>query len=135
MASSIRLAPSARPRAVRVSQPRQRFASVVPSAKKSVGDLGEKDLKGKVVFERADLNVPLDKQFNITDDTRIRAAIPTIEYLVSKGAKVLLSSHLASTTFVTFFHPRSIAQSKQATLLEVVFSRLAYCTTGYFNFR
>jgi len=94
MASSIRLAPSARPRAVRVSQPRQRFASVVPSAKKSVGDLGEKDLKGKVVFERADLNVPLDKQFNITDDTRIRAAIPTIEYLVSKGAKVLLSSHL-----------------------------------------
>jgi 3-phosphoglycerate kinase len=47
-----------------------------------------------VVFERADLNVPLDKDLNITDDTRIRAAIPTLEYLVSKGAKVMLTSHL-----------------------------------------
>jgi 3-phosphoglycerate kinase len=46
------------------------------------------------VFERADLNVPLDKDLNITDDTRIRAAIPTLEYLVSKGAKVMLTSHL-----------------------------------------
>ena len=64
------------------------------AAKKSVGDLSEADLKGKVVFERADLNVPLDKTLNITDDTRIRAAIPTLEYLTSKGAKVLLSSHL-----------------------------------------
>lgn len=43
---------------------------------------------------RADFNVPLDKQLKITDDTRIRGAIPTIQYLVSKGAKVLLSSHL-----------------------------------------
>ena len=48
----------------------------------------------QVVFERADLNVPLDKDLNITDDTRIRAAIPTLEYLVSKGAKVMLTSHL-----------------------------------------
>ena len=47
-----------------------------------------------MVFERADLNVPLDKDLNITDDTRIRAAIPTLEYLVSKGAKVMLTSHL-----------------------------------------
>jgi len=59
-----------------------------------VGDLGEADLKGKVVLERADLNVPLDADLNVTDDTRIRAAIPTVEYLVSKGAKVMLSSHL-----------------------------------------
>jgi phosphoglycerate kinase len=66
------------------------------AAKKSVGDLTEKELKGKVVFERADLNVPLDKALNITDDTRIRAAIPTLEYLTSKGAKVLLTSHLVS---------------------------------------
>ena len=64
------------------------------AAKKSVGDLGEAELKGKVVFERADLNVPLDKELNITDDTRIRAAIPTLEYLTSKGAKVMLTSHL-----------------------------------------
>ncbi len=43
---------------------------------------------------RADLNVPLDKDLNITDDTRIRAAIPTLKYLTDNGAKVLLTSHL-----------------------------------------
>ncbi|XP_066366453.1 phosphoglycerate kinase, chloroplastic-like [Miscanthus floridulus] len=63
-------------------------------AKKSVGDLTEADLEGKRVFVRADLNVPLDENQNITDDTRIRAAVPTIQYLLSKGAKVILSSHL-----------------------------------------
>jgi phosphoglycerate kinase len=62
-------------------------------AKKSVGDLTEADLKGKRVFVRADFNVPLEKG-KITDDTRIRGAIPTIKYLTSKGAKVMLSSHL-----------------------------------------
>merc|ERR1711871_1609153 len=62
-------------------------------AKKSVGDLSDPDLKGKRVLVRCDLNVPL-KEGIITDDTRIRGSIPTIEYLVSKGAKVLLSSHL-----------------------------------------
>ena len=65
----------------------------VLEAKKSVGDLTEEDLKGKRVFVRADFNVPLEKG-KITDDTRIRGAIPTIKYLTSKGAKVLLSSHL-----------------------------------------
>jgi hypothetical protein len=44
----------------------------VEAAKKSVGDLTEAELKGKTVFLRADLNVPLDKELNITDDTRIR---------------------------------------------------------------
>ena len=65
----------------------------VLEAKKSVGDLTEEDLRGKRVFVRADFNVPLEKG-KITDDTRIRGAIPTIKYLTSKGAKVLLSSHL-----------------------------------------
>ena len=64
-------------------------------AKKSVGDLTEADLKGKRVLVRCDLNVPLEKGTNkVTDDTRIRGSIPTIKYLMSKGAKVLLSSHL-----------------------------------------
>merc|ERR1719460_2713626 len=49
---------------------------------------------GKKVFVRAGLNVPLDGDCNITDDTRIRAAVPTLKYLLEKGAKVLLTSHL-----------------------------------------
>ena len=54
-------------------------------------------MKGQEVFVRCDLNVPLDKDLNITDDTRIRAAIPTLEYLVKNGAKVLVTSHLVRT--------------------------------------
>ena len=64
------------------------------AAKKSVSDLKKGDLEGKVVLVRADLNVPLDKSQKITDDTRIRAAIPTLKYLTENGAKVLLTSHL-----------------------------------------
>jgi len=69
---------------------------VCMAAKKSVSDLKKADLEGKVVLVRADLNVPLDKSQKITDDTRIRAAIPTLKYLTDNGAKVLLTSHLVS---------------------------------------
>jgi len=62
-------------------------------AKMNVADLSEGDLKGKKVLIRCDLNVPLDGK-TITDDTRIRASMPTIEYLVGKGAKVFACSHL-----------------------------------------
>jgi len=65
----------------------------VDMVKKSVGDLTEAQLKGKKVLVRCDLNVPLNGKV-ITDDTRIRASVPTIKYLMEKGAKVLLSSHL-----------------------------------------
>jgi phosphoglycerate kinase len=52
------------------------------------------DLKGKRVFIRADFNVPIDENGNITDDGRIRSTLPTINYALDAGAKVILASHL-----------------------------------------
>jgi len=62
-------------------------------AKKSIEDLADDELKGKKVLVRCDVNVPLDGK-TITDDTRIRSSIPTIEYLKGKGAIVTVCSHL-----------------------------------------
>jgi len=68
-------------------------SSVELEAKKSIEDLADDELKGKKVLVRCDVNVPLDGK-KITDDTRIRSSIPTIEYLKGKGAIVTVCSHL-----------------------------------------
>ena len=60
--------------------------------KKSIKDLG--DIKGKKALVRVDINVPLDENKNVTDDTRIQAILPTLNFLKEKGAKIVLMAHL-----------------------------------------
>ncbi|MFZ3100802.1 MAG: phosphoglycerate kinase [Desulfitobacteriaceae bacterium] len=73
--------------------------------------VNEVPVQGKRVLVRVDFNVPVDEQRKITDDTRIRAALPTIEYLVQKGAKVILVSH--------FGRPKGQVNSKYSLALVV----------------
>ena len=62
-------------------------------SKLSLSSLDKTHLEGKKVLVRVDFNVPLNESGQITDDTRIRAAIPTIEYLIKNSAKVILAAH------------------------------------------
>jgi phosphoglycerate kinase len=59
--------------------------------KLSIKDL---NIQGKKVFIRVDFNVPLDENLNVTDDRRIRSALPTINYAIDEGSKIILASHL-----------------------------------------
>jgi phosphoglycerate kinase len=83
--------------------------------KKTVANLSASDLSGKRVLVRADFNVPLDNG-SITDDTRIRAALPTIQDLASKGAKVILCSH--------FGRPKGVTEKLRLTPVAVRLSEL-----------
>jgi phosphoglycerate kinase len=84
--------------------------------KKSIASLTAADLTGKKVLVRADFNVPVDDNGAITDDTRIRAALPTIKDLTGKGAIVILSSH--------FGRPKGVDDKLRLTPVAVRLSEL-----------
>jgi len=64
---------------------------IIAMAKKTVAQM---DVKGKRVLVRVDFNVPLDENLNVTDDRRIRSAVPTIKSIIDRGGKAILMSHL-----------------------------------------
>ena len=70
--------------------------------------LSDLDVSGKRVFIRADLNVPQDEAGNITEDTRIRASLPSIKYCLEKGAAVMVTSHLGRPTEGQLNHEDSL---------------------------
>ncbi len=63
-------------------------------AKQTIEDLDLRDLEGRVILVRADFNVPLDADGRVSDDTRLRSTLPTLDMLVSAGARVVVLSHL-----------------------------------------
>ncbi len=92
--------------------------------KRSVRDLADADLRGRRALVRVDFNVPLDDAGTVTDDTRIRAAIPTIELLRSHGARVVLLSHLGRPKGGP--DPRYSLAPVAARLAELMGARVAF---------
>ena len=69
------------------------ITSGIDSDVKKLG-IEDVDVSGKHILLRTDFNVPMDDQNNITDDTRLRSVLPTINYLLDSGSKIVVMSHL-----------------------------------------
>ena len=93
--------------------------------KKTVSDLNKADLKGKKVLVRVDFNVPQNKDLTISDDSRIRGALPTIQYLRDAGARVILVSHLGRPKGTT---QERMTQSKYSLKPVADYLKIPFCS-------
>ena len=90
------------------------------------------NFSGKRALVRVDFNVPLNKQMEVTDDTRIRAAIPTIKKIISKGGSVVLMSH--------FGRPENGAEEKYSLkhivykIEELLGQKIIFVPDTFFDF-